>query len=453
MRFSPFRPLRPTPAIAASLLSPPYDVVSLAEARHWAKNQPASFLRITRAELELADDASPYAPEIYLHARANLAAFLEKEWLAREAAPVYGAYRLTRGDWRQTGLVGLASVAEYRAGTVKRHELTRAEKEDDRTRHISVTGAQTGPVFLACRDAGPSGRAGAELGQALARVTATEPALDITTPDGVRHEAWLIRDIAAFEAITTAIDALYICDGHHRAASAARVADERDQRDAGPASGILSVVFPASELRILPYHRVVADLGGHTPEAFLAELAESFDIGPPGADPDQVPHRTFAMYLEGAWRLLAPKPALVDETDPIAALDVAILQDHLLAPILGIRDPRRDARIDFVGGIRGTAELAARVDAFAKSATRLPTPSDALAKSATRLPTPSDALAKSATRLPTPSAAGQGVAFAMHATSLGELFRAADAGLVMPPKSTWFEPKLADGLFVHVVED
>lgn len=420
MRFSPFRPLNPTPAIAASLLSPPYDVVSLAEARAWAKNQPASFLRITRSELELADDVAPYAPDVYLHARANLAAFLQKEWLVRADAPVYGAYRLTRGDWRQTGLVGLASVAEYRAGTVKRHELTRAEKEDDRTRHIGTTGAQTGPVFLACRDAGPTGRAGAELGQALRQVTAGAPNLDVTTPDGVHHEAWIIRDTDVFAAITAAIDALYICDGHHRAASAARVADERGQRDDGPASGILSVVFPASELRILPYHRVVTDLGGHSPETFLAAIAQSFDIGPPGADPDQVPHRAFAMYLQGAWRLVVPKPALVDETDPIAALDVAILQDHLLAPVLGIHDPRRDPRIDFVGGIRGTAELAARVDALAKGAT---------------------------------TDAGQGVAFAMHATSLGELFRAADAGLVMPPKSTWFEPKLADGLFVHRVED
>ncbi|MCC6624350.1 MAG: DUF1015 domain-containing protein [Deltaproteobacteria bacterium] len=401
MKLAPFHALTPAPDVAARLLSPPYDVMSREEAKALGAD-PLSFLRVTRAELAMADAVGAYAPEVYGQAKVALAALLDRGALSRAPAPIYGVYRLTRGPWRQTGLVGLAAVADYVAGTVKKHELTRPDKEDDRTRHIDVTGAQTGPVFLATR-------ATAAFEAALVAVTGGAPAVDVTTPDGVRHEAWhVVAGSPHADALVEALapmHALYIADGHHRAASAARVAALRG----APDMGFLAVVFPHDHLQILPYHRLVHDLGGLTPGDLLERAAASFHVGEPRETPPAPRRHAFGLLIGGAWRELEVRTALVDEADPIGSLDAAILQDRLLGPILGIVDPRRDQRIDFVGGIRGTAELERRV------------------------------------------AAGSALAIAMAPTTLDELFRVADAGLIMPPKSTWFEPKLADGMFVHLV--
>ena len=406
MDFRPFRPLVPSAELASRLITPPYDVVSTQEARAIAGHEPVSFLRVTRSELELADGADPYAADVYLRARQTLDRLVADGALVHQSRPVYAVYRQTRGAHAQIGVVGLASVAEYEAGLVKKHELTRAEKEDDRTRHIDVTAAQTGPVFLAMR-ADPT------LEELLESTTLAPPDLGArmeSAHNGVLHEAWLVPADSPrgqkLAALLEAEPASYIADGHHRAASAARVAKLRRAagQGAGPWDHFLAVVFPARWLKILPYNRVVSDLDGHTEEAFLAAVAERFEVGPPGASPVPGARHRVSMYLGGTWRELAMKH--VDERDPIGSLDVAVLQDQLLGPLLGITDPRRDHRIDFVGGIRGTRELEAR-------------------------------------------AGKQGVAFSMYPTSLDELFRVADAGLIMPPKSTWFEPKLADGLFVH----
>jgi len=403
MDFKPFKPLRPSPELASRLVTPPYDVVSTQEARAYAGADPLSFLRVTRAELELPDGADAYAPAVYARARANLDRLVADGALVRESRPVYAVYRQTRGARAQIGIVGLASVAEYEAGLVKKHELTRAEKEDDRTRHIDATSAQTGPVFLAMR-------ASDTLLDLLTTTTLALPDLDAWMHNGVRHEAWLVpadsprgqklADMLAAEPLS------YIADGHHRAASAARVARLRHERGLGGGDWdhFLAVAFPARWLEILPYNRVVSDLGDTTEAQLLDGLGQHFEVGPPGARPIPSARHHIAMYLGGTWRELVAKA--VDESHPIDALDVALLQERVLAPLLGIGDPRRDQRIDFVGGIRGTPELESR-------------------------------------------AGRGGVAFSMFPTSLDELFRVADAGLIMPPKSTWFEPKLADGLFVH----
>jgi uncharacterized protein (DUF1015 family) len=404
MYFKPFDPLLPEPSLAAGLIAPPYDVMNTAEARGMVDGKPFSLLRVTRSELALADGADPYAPAVYALARDTLARFVAEGALRRAGAPIYGVYRLTRGGHQQTGLVGTASVEDYRAGLIRKHEFTRADKEDDRTRHISVTGAQTGPVFLGCR-------ANASFSRALEVVTASRaPDVDVTAPDGVRHEAWWVRDTDVIEGIVEAMDGAYICDGHHRAASAARVA----ALGADPASDrFLAVLFSAEQLEILPYNRIVTDLAGMDATTFLARVGERFIVTGPGANPQPPVRHRIAMYLSGAWHALAPRSDLtdpIDELDPVASLDVAILQNHILEPLLGITDPRRDKRIDFVGGIRGTGELERRVDAQ-----------------------------------------GGGVAFSLYPTSLDELFRVADQGDVMPPKSTWFEPKLADGMFIHCI--
>jgi len=407
MDFKPFRPLRPGADVVARVISPPYDVVSTPEARAYVGDEALSFLRVTRSELELPDDVNPYGVDIYQRAHANLERLVAEGALVREARPVFAVYRQTRGAHAQIGVVGLASVAEYEAGLVKKHELTRAEKEDDRTRHIDVTSAQTGPVFLAMR-------ANEALLELLVATTLAPPDLDAWMANGVRHEAWLVQADSPrgekLAALLAAEPASYIADGHHRAASAARVAKLRHQRGEGNGDWdrFLAVVFPARWLEILPYNRVVADLGKHDEASFLAAVAEHFEVGPPGAAPVPSARHHFAMYLGGTWRELVAKS--VDEAHPIDSLDVALLQDRLLKPVLGIDDPRRDHRIDFVGGIRGVAELELR-------------------------------------------AGRSGVAFSLFPTSLDELFRVADADLIMPPKSTWFEPKLADGLFVHTFEN
>ncbi|QGU32170.1 DUF1015 domain-containing protein [Thermochromatium tepidum] len=398
----PFAGLRPAPGRAAEVAAPPYDVLNTAEARRLVEGRPWSFLHISRAEVDLPEGADPYAPEVYAKARENFERLLTAGVLIRDPEPRYYVYRLIQGGHTQTGLVVSASIADYEAGRIKRHELTRPSKEDDRVQQIQALGAQTGPVLLVHR-------ATPEIDRTLAGVAEQPPEIDITADDGVRHQLWSIVGVDLTDPLTQAfdrLDALYIADGHHRAAAAARVAAARwGAADPDGHQGFLAVSFPHDQLRILAYNRLVRDLNGLSVAAFLERVGERFTLEP-CADP-VAPERpgVFGMYLQGVWYRLTPSAGLPPATDPIAALDVSRLQGQLLGPILGIQDPRRDERIDFVGGSRGLSGLTRRVDAGEMA-----------------------------------------LAFSLHPTPLQELMAVADRGEVMPPKSTWFEPKLADGL-------
>jgi uncharacterized protein (DUF1015 family) len=407
-----FAGLRPVTARAADVVAPPYDVVSEAEARALAEGRPYSFLHVSRPEIDLPPGTDPYAPAVYAKAAANLAAMVGAGVLARDRTPCFYVYRLTMGTHVQTGLVGAASVAAYDAGRIKKHEFTRPVKEDDRVRQIDALNAQTGPVFLVYRSE-------ATIDGELARVAAAAPEVDVTARDGVRHEVWTISDAATVARLTAAFDrlpALYVADGHHRSAAAARVCAGR--RAASPAhtgeesyNYFLAVIFPHDQMQILDYNRLVRDLNGHDPAAFLAAVRGAFAVEPVSGRLRPGREGEFGMYLDGQWYRLVIDPVRVPVGDPVRRLDVSLLQDNLLAPVLGIGDPRRDERIDFVGGIRGLGELERRVDG------------------------------------------GQWrVAFALFPTSMEALMAVADAGEVMPPKSTWFEPKLADGLVSHVLD-
>jgi len=409
MKLHPFRALRPAADAAADLISPPYDVVSTEEARAFAEGNPRSFFHVIRPEIDLPEGTDPYDDAVYARGAAALGEFIDAGWLVPSPSPVLFVYRMAQGAHVQTGFAGCVAASDYRSGAIKRHELTRPAKEEDRLRLILRCEAQTGPVLLACRSS-------EALGRLLDDLTARPPEVSVVARDGVRHELWPVGDpaeLARAEAAFAALDAFYIADGHHRAASGTRVAERlHAERGPGPWDRLLAVVFPEDQLRVIDYNRVVADLGAHDEASFLAAVAERFEVGPPGGEPRPAARHRFGMYLGGTWRQLVARPEIVDEDHPIRRLDVAILQDHLLGPILGIDDPRRDDRIDFVGGSRGVEALARRVDQ-----------------------------------------AGGGVAFALYPTSLDELFAVADAGAIMPPKSTWFEPKLASGLMIHTFGD
>lgn len=398
MKIRPFAALRPNPADAAKVASVPYDVVSTAEARALAAGNPCSFLHVSRPEIDLPDGTDCASAEAYAQARRALDRLVADGTLVRDGSPKYYAYRQELGAHRQTGIVAAFDTREYLDGTLRRHEKTRADKEDDRTRHIETLGAQTGPAFLTYRD----DRAIDEL---VADACRGEPLYDFTAPDGVRHTVWEIAAAGScradeVEELFARIPAAYIADGHHRSAAAARYA--RAHGFAGEAAWFMAVIFPASQLHILPYNRLVRDLNGLSDYEFMSRLSESFAVGAPG-------ERHCRMYFRGRWTELSwPAPAGLG---PVDSLDVAYLQNRLLAPVLGIGDPRRDARISFMGGVRGDAELAAQVDSGAAA-----------------------------------------VAFAMEPVTVEQMMAIADAGEVMPPKSTWFEPKLRSGLFVHCVE-
>jgi uncharacterized protein (DUF1015 family) len=406
----PFAALRPRPEHAAAVAAPPYDVLSSDEARVRAADRPYSFLHISKAEIDLPPEIDHYAPEVYAKSAENLKKLIDGDILAREAKPCYYAYRLIMGEHAQTGLIAGASVAAYDAGRIRRHEFTRPDKEDDRVRQIEALNAQTGPVLLAHPDSDEAERL-------IAVAAAAAPIADLAADDGIRHTVWRIDDDAVIErigAVVEAMPALYIADGHHRSAAASRVAAAR-RRAGGKATDsaeyFLAVIFPARQMRILDYNRVVRDLNGLSAEAFLEAVGERCAVAPSAAAVK--PERTgvFGMYLGGRWYRLAVRPELVPAQDPVRRLDVSVLTDQILGPILGIADLRRDTRIDFVGGIRGLSELERRVNCGEMA-----------------------------------------VAFAMHPTRLSELMSVADAGEVMPPKSTWFEPKLADGLASHVLD-
>jgi uncharacterized protein (DUF1015 family) len=402
MRIRAFQGLVPQPALAPEVACVPYDVVNTAEAAALASGKPHSLLHVDRAEIDLPPPTDPHADIVYATARENFLALQRAGVLTRESGPCLYVYQQQMGTHRQRGLVAVCNVEDYDAELIKKHEKTRKDKEDDRTRLIDTLGANTGPVFLTYRDEA----AVTALVDAKVRET---PLHDFTAPDGIRHTVWRIAGGEEWISAFGRVPLSYIADGHHRAASAARVARLRRAKNpqhtgAEDYNWFLCVLFPASELKILPYNRFVGDLNGRTPEAFLAEVKARFGLEENAAPtPDAVGRAS--MYLGGKWyglRLTADPKA-----DPVARLAVSVLQDRLLAPLLGIDDPRTSKRVDFVGGIRGTGELAKRVDAEG------------------------------------------GVAFSLYPVTIGQLMDIADAGQIMPPKSTWFEPKLRSGLFVH----
>ena len=404
----PFAALRPRPENAAAVAAPPYDVLSSDEARARAAGKPFSFLHISKAEIDLPPEVDHYAPEVYAKSAANLKQLIDDGILIRETSPCYYAYRLVMGNHTQTGLIASASVAHYDTNRIRKHEFTRPDKEDDRVRQIEALNAQTGPVLLAHPDSD-------EAEKLVAAATAGTPIADLTADDGIKHTLWKIDDeasIARISAVIDAMPALYIADGHHRSAAASRVAAaRRGQGKPESAEYFLAVIFPARQMRILDYNRVVRDLNGHSTESFLKAVAQYATVTP--ANGRATPQKTgnFGMYIEKQWYHLTIKPERVPVQDPVRRLDVSVLSEQILGPVLGIADLRRDTRIDFVGGIRGLGELEKRVDSGEMA-----------------------------------------VAFAMVPTQLSELMSVADAGEVMPPKSTWFEPKLADGLASHVLD-
>jgi uncharacterized protein (DUF1015 family) len=404
----PFRALRPQAEHAGRVIAPPYDVVSTAEARALAADRPEHFLHVSRAEIDLPDGTDPHADAVYARAAANFARMRADGVLVRDAQPSLYIYRLASATHTQTGIAVTASIAAYNAGRIRRHELTRPDKETDRVRHIDALNAQTGPVLCAYRT-------NPRLTGLIAEAARGAPLLSATDAGGVLHTIWQIStpaDVARLAAAANALDALYIADGHHRSAAAARVAAARHADAAAPASHdyFLTVAFPEEALEILDYNRVVADLNGAAPAEFLRRIDAVFDrreVGP-GYKPAAT-HR-FGMYIDGRWFELTLRAPL-ETSDPVARLDVSLLHGKLIEPLLGVHDPRSDPRIDFVGGSRGLAALEARVDAGTAA-----------------------------------------VAFALDPTPIGELIAVADAGRLMPPKSTWFEPKLADGLIAHVLD-
>jgi len=400
----PFRALRPSRENAAAVSSVPYDVVSTDEARQLASGNPLSFLHVTRSEIDLPPGTDPYAPGVYAKARENLATLRHDAPLIVEDEPSLYFYRLRMGGHEQTGLAACFSVDEYEQDRIKKHERTRPDKEDDRTRHIIELRAQTGVVFLTYRCADTIDR--------LCRaVTADEPIYDFRADDGVHHTIWKVRGREAGEVVDafSRIPALYIADGHHRAASAARArAELRGRGDAGEADTFIAVAFPDNQMQILPYNRTVKDLAGQTPEQFLDALRRAVPVREGSATPRG--KGEVSMFLAGKWYALDLSGAAPEDGSRAGSLDVARLQHHVLAPLLKIGDVRTDKRIDFVGGARGAAALEKAV------------------------------------------AGGQAaVAFSMHPVTIDDLIAISDEGGIMPPKSTWFEPKLRDGLLVHTI--
>ncbi len=359
----PFPGLRPLPDKAAEVAAPPYDVLDSDEARERAAGKPWSFLHISKPEIDLPAGTDLYSPEVYAKGKENFGRMLGEGVLKQDSAPCYYFYRLVMGDHRQTGLVAAARVADYDTNRIRKHEFTRPDKEDDRVRQIDALSAQTGPVFLTYRH-------NAAIDELAAKVTAAAPEIDLVADTGVRHSLWVVRDAAALDLITRtfdAMDCLYIADGHHRSAAASRVAAAR--KAANPQhtgeeayNYFLSVIFPGNQMQILDYNRVLKDLHGLSPQQFLAKAQTAFTVEEAAGQAKPGKAGEFGMYLGGHWYRLAIKPNLIPQHDPVKRLDVSLLQDNLIGPILGVGDPRRDKRIDFVGGIRGLGELERRVD-------------------------------------------------------------------------------------------
>ncbi len=405
----PFPGIRPKPALAEKVASPPYDVLNSAEARELAKDNPMSFLHVVKPEIDLPEGTDLYSDEVYEMGSRNLKRLRGANYLVKDPEPYYYLYRQIMGDHSQVGIVAGASVEEYDKDLIKKHELTRQKKEDDRTRHVDSLNANTGPVFLTYRHT-------EKLDEITKEVIQDDPDVDFVSPDNVRHTLWVVRNpqmsgriLEAFEEV----DVLYVADGHHRSASASRVQKLRKGNNTNHTGDeeynfFLSVIFPDNQMKILDYNRVVQDLNGLSFDEFIEKIGDKFDVEKIG-DSQYAPSNLheFGMYIDGQWYKVTAKDGTYDPHDPVGCLDVAILQENLLSPVLGIGNPREDERIDFVGGIRGLSELEKRVKE------------------------------------------GWAVAFAMYPTTIAQLMAIADASLIMPPKSTWFEPKLRSGMVVH----
>ena len=394
-----FTALRPGPGRAAEVAAPPYDVVTTEEARALAETKPWSILHVSRPEIDLAPGSDPYGDEAYQKASEAMQRMIREGVLIRDASPAYYVYRMTARGHEQTGIAAAADVSAYESGRIRRHELTRPTKEIDRARQIEAVGAHTGPVLAAHKP-------NAALAAVLQHATAADPDADATVDD-VRHRVWRIdapQRIAEITAAFAGMDGIYVADGHHRSGAAVRVAEARRGSSTG-GGRFLIVSFPADEVRILDYNRVVRDLGGLSPEAFLSAVRERFDVSPAATPLRPAARGAFGMVLGGQWYSLRPRSGVPSDTASAETLDVAVLARELLEPVLGIGDPRTDPRVDFVGGRRGLGELERLV------------------------------------------ASGEwAAAFSLFPTTMEDLMAVADRGEIMPPKSTWFEPKLADGL-------
>jgi len=405
----PFKALRPEAQHAKQVASRPYDVLNSKEARIEAQGNPSSFLHITKSEIDLPEDIDIHSAQVYDTAKKNLDAFISRKILFRESKPCYYIYQLVMSGRSQTGLVCGSSVDDYENDLVKKHEFTRPEKEQDRINHITTTGAQTGNVFLAYRNV-------AAIDTLVEKWKKDKnPVYDLLADDGIQHSIWIINDTDTIAAITdlfkTQVPVTYIADGHHRAASAAKVREALGKKAPEGADLFLTTLFPANQLHIMDYNRVVKDLNNLSEAQFLEKLGKSFIVEKAGKAFSPVALHQFGLYLSKQWYTLTAKENTYT-TDPIGVLDVTILQNNLLDPLLGIKDQRTDKRIDFVGGIRGLEELEKRVDSGEMA-----------------------------------------VAISLHPVSIQQLFDIADSGNVMPPKSTWFEPKLRDGLLTHLISE
>jgi uncharacterized protein (DUF1015 family) len=414
-KISPFKALRPRPELAKQVASRPYDVLNSREAKEEAAGNPYSFLHITKSEIDLPDSTDIHSQEVYEKAKANLNAFLQRDILFKESKDCYYIYQLVMNGRSQTGLVCVSAVDDYENGVIKKHEFTRPEKENDRINHIKTSGAQTGNVFLAYKNIG-------EIDGIISKWMEThDPVYSFVADDNISHTIWVINDekriVGITELFETKVDCTYIADGHHRAASAAKVRQQLpkpsgkkdDEGEKSPADFFLTTLFPSNQLQIMDYNRVVKDLNGMDANEFMAALEKDFSVSKEQAafSPKQL--HEFGMFLGGNWYKLVSKPGTYS-ADPIGVLDVTILSNNVLDKLLGIKDQRTDTRVDFVGGIRGLAELEKRVNNGEMA-----------------------------------------IAFSLHPVTIQQLFDIADSGNVMPPKSTWFEPKLRDGLLTHLI--
>ena len=411
-----FRAVRPAKALAAQVAALPYDVMNSEEARQMVVGNPHSFLHVDKAEIDLDPSIDLYDTRVYEKARDNLNKMIADGVFLQDEAPCLYIYKQVMNGRAQIGIVGCTAVDDYRNNVIKKHELTRADKEQDRINHVDYCDANTGPIFLTYR-------ARKSIDAMVADVMVSKaPVYDFVSEDGISHTVWVMGDPAAVDAVCRefeGVESLYIADGHHRSASAVRVGMKRretkpDYDGSEEFNFFLSVIFPDDQLYIMDYNRIVKDLNGFTKEQFLEKVSEKFTVTPYTKDGVLKPEKkhTYGMYLDGKWMLLEAKAGSFDESDPVARLDVSILQNNLLSPVLGIGDPRTDKRIDFVGGIRGLQTLADRVDSGSMA-----------------------------------------VAFSMYPTTMDDLMDIADAGAIMPPKSTWFEPKLRSGLFIHKLSE
>jgi uncharacterized protein (DUF1015 family) len=398
----PFAALRPRPQIAGQICELPYDVMSSTEAREIARGNPFSFLRVSKPEIDLPDKVDPYSAQVYAKGRENFSRLIADGALIQDSQPFFYFYRQIMGKHRQTGLVAAASCRDYLAGIIKKHEFTRPDKEDDRVHHIESLNSQTGPVFLAFR-------ATQQIDALAASQTSQAPDTDFVAADGIRHTAWTVREAGTIEAIRrafAAVTCLYIADGHHRSAAAARVWQSR--KGSGHSAFFLSVIFPHNQLQILPYNRVLKDLNGLTPAQLHTKLDAIFDST--GGPPQPSAKHQLGLYLDGQWKALRFRQELTDGRMPLEGLDASLLQERVLGPLFGIDDQRTSKRVNFIGGIRGPSELEKLVNTKEYAC-----------------------------------------AFSLFPTSMEDLMAIADGGGIMPPKSTWFEPKLRDGMFCHMI--